>query len=80
MADSDYHRQYRLYLQALARWLARSGQRDVNRSRRLFYFYVRGLNGRDESTGVFFNTPTPADLDVNQMKNVSDIWHGREAT
>ena len=31
----------------------------------VYYLYVRGLNGRDESTGVFFHRPTEQDLDLS---------------
>jgi exodeoxyribonuclease V beta subunit len=60
MAESDYHRQYRLYLQALARWLRGVHGRDnrfVQQCGGVYYLYVRGLNGRDETTGVFFHRP-----------------------
>src|SRR5262249_40297978 len=68
MADSDYHRQYRLYLQAIARWLRRAaGSGDgkfLQQFGGVYYLYVRGLNGRDESTGVYFHRPTPQELDL----------------
>lgn len=59
MNDSDYHRQYRLYLQAIRRWLGSRGEFDG-----VYYLYVRGMNGRDESAGVFFHRPVAADLDL----------------
>jgi ATP-dependent exoDNAse (exonuclease V) beta subunit len=51
MDDSDYHRQYRLYLVALVRWLKKRVPR-FEFERHLggvFYLFVRGMNGRDQS-------------------------------
>ena len=67
MADSDYHRQYRLYLQAIARWLRRLHGPKWDFQEHfggVFYLYVRGLNGRDDSTGVFFHRPEARELDL----------------
>ncbi len=74
MADADYHRQYRLYLQAVMRWLRRlpsplgrwaGGEGAfLDQFGGVYYLYVRGLNGRDEATGVFFQRPTQQDLDL----------------
>ena len=33
----------------------------------VYYLYVRGLNGRDESTGVYFHRPTEQDLDLRYV-------------
>jgi hypothetical protein len=30
----------------------------------VYYLFVRGLNGRDESSGVFLHRPTAEDLDL----------------
>jgi ATP-dependent exoDNAse (exonuclease V) beta subunit len=68
MAESEYHRQYRLYLQAVARWLRGVHGRDypfLKQFGGVYYLYVRGLNGRDETTGVFFHPPTQQDLDLD---------------
>ncbi len=70
MADADYHRQYQLYLQALSRWLAKSHGRGFNFEKQfggVYYLFVRGLNGRDESSGVFHHRPTPDDLDLTAV-------------
>jgi PD-(D/E)XK nuclease superfamily len=70
MADSDYHRQFRLYLQAVARWLKRVHGPSfpfLERFAGVFYLYVRGLNGRDDSSGVFFHPPTERDLDLQSV-------------
>jgi exodeoxyribonuclease V beta subunit len=70
MADSDYHRQYRLYLQAIARWLRRMHGPKwdfLEHFGGVFYLYVRGLNGRDDSTGVFFHRPTARELDLDSV-------------
>jgi len=70
MRDCDYTRQYRLYLQALARWLRRALGGDFDPERDfggVYYLFVRGMNGRDETTGVFFCRPTPEDLRLEQV-------------
>ena len=62
MDEADYHRQYRLYLQALKRWFARlhgEGWPFLRHFGGVYYLFVRGLNGRDEASGVFFHRPTP---------------------
>jgi exodeoxyribonuclease V beta subunit len=67
MAESDYHRQYRLYLNAARRWLERRLGPSFDWAKGfggVYYLYVRGMNGRDESTGVFFHCPTDRDLDL----------------
>ena len=67
MMESDYHRQYRLYLHAAQRWLRRvHGPKFdfLEHFGGVYYLYVRGMNGRDESTGVFFHSATPRDLDL----------------
>ncbi len=70
MADADYRRQYQLYLQAAARWLKRVHGAKIpflERFAGVFYLYLRGLNGRDDSSGVYFHRPTPADLDLQSV-------------
>jgi exodeoxyribonuclease V beta subunit len=70
MADSDYRRQYQLYLQAAARWLARVHGPTfpfLKRFAGVFYLYVRGLNGRDDSSGVYFHRPTVQDLNLEAV-------------
>ena len=64
MAEADYHRQYRLYLHALRRWLTRMPAPKFSfaeQFRRRVLSFVRGLNGRDETTGVYFQRPTEAE-------------------
>ncbi len=68
MADSDYHRQYRLYLHAARRWFERvHGPKFdfLEEFGGVYYLYVRGMNGRDETTGVYFHRPTKQDLDLD---------------
>jgi exodeoxyribonuclease V beta subunit len=70
MEESDYHRQYRLYLHAVLRWLRRVHGERRNLEKQLggvYYLYVRGLNGSDGSTGVFFHAPTKQDLDLKRI-------------
>src|SRR5205823_6562745 len=67
MLECGYLRQYRLYLQALARWLSRALGPTFEPARDLagvYYLFVRGLNGRDEQGGVYFHRPTAEDLDL----------------
>jgi exodeoxyribonuclease V beta subunit len=70
MRECDYVRQYRLYLQALARWQKRA-RGDAFDPRRdlggVYYLYVRGMNGQDEAAGVFFHRPTADDLRLEQV-------------
>jgi exodeoxyribonuclease V beta subunit len=57
MHEFDYIAQYELYVQALARWLGRVGGQAFDFARDfggVYYLFLRGMNGRDESTGVFF--------------------------
>jgi exodeoxyribonuclease V beta subunit len=70
MAESDYHRQYRLYLHAASRWLERMHKSPYSFRERfggVYYLYLRGMNGRDESTGVFFRVPTEQDLELDAI-------------
>jgi ATP-dependent exoDNAse (exonuclease V) beta subunit len=70
MAASGYERQYRLYLQALARWLKSVHGREfpfLERFGGVFYLFLRGLGPQAGDSGVFFHRPTPADL---ELKNV----------
>jgi exodeoxyribonuclease V beta subunit len=65
MDESDYRRQYQLYLVALCRWLSRR-VKDFNFTRHfggVFYLFVRGMNGRDQS-GVFYWPGSADDLDL----------------
>jgi exodeoxyribonuclease V beta subunit len=70
MKESDYHRQYQLYLHALSRWLGLSLGRKRSAIEPLggvYYLFVRGMTGRDETTGVFFHRPTAADIDLARI-------------
>ncbi len=72
MDESDYHRQYQLYLQAVLRWLRRVHGPQFAFEKHfggVYYLYVRGMNGRDETTGVFFHAPTKQDLDLKHVLN-----------
>ena len=67
MEEADYHLQYRLYVRALDRWLRRvhgerSGGGVSERIGGVFYLFVRGMNGRDDKTGVFFVPGSAVDL------------------
>ena len=59
MLDSDYLLQYHLYLVALNRFLE-NRLPDYNYERDfggVYYIYVRGVNGTDAETGVFYDRP-----------------------
>ena len=63
MDECDYVRQYRLYLQALSRWLGGQGVFNFERDfGGVLYLFLRGMNGQDASSGVFFHKPTAEDL------------------
>jgi exodeoxyribonuclease V beta subunit len=67
MTDADYHRQYRLYVHAIRRWLHRITGSEFSYGTHfggVYYLYVRGLNGRDESAGVYFHRPSEAELNL----------------
>jgi exodeoxyribonuclease V beta subunit len=57
MDAADYHRQHQLYVEALRRWLQRHGGGAAALGG-VYYLFVRGLNGQDESRGVFFHRPS----------------------
>lgn len=60
MTEADYQRQYGLYLQALERWIRRLHGNRTDPARHVggvYYLFLRGLNGRDETSGVFFHRP-----------------------
>jgi len=64
MCRNRYVEQYELYSLALARWLARQLGQRFDPAKHLggaCYLYVRGLNGRDDSSGVFYAPPPSAD-------------------
>jgi exodeoxyribonuclease V beta subunit len=68
MEECDYVRQYRLYLQALSRWLGDRGGFDFRRDfGGVFYLFLRGMNGQDEGSGVFFHKPTAEDLRLEMV-------------
>jgi exodeoxyribonuclease V beta subunit len=70
MQECDYYRQYRLYAQALARWLTRVRGRAIHPARDfggVYYLYLRGMNGQDEKTGVFFAPVTKDDLRLERV-------------
>jgi exodeoxyribonuclease V beta subunit len=67
MDEADYHLQYRLYVMALDRWLRRvhgDGESGgvSERIGGVFYLFVRGMNGRDDSSGVFYVPGSAIDL------------------
>ncbi len=78
MAEADYHRQYRLYLQALSKWFdARQVNAAPNSSHAhgkierlpslelfggVYYLFIRGMNGEKNSPGIFFHKPQASDF------------------
>jgi len=70
MEQADYHRQYRLYLVALVRWLKRIYGKSFDYDGMIggvFYLYVRGMNGEDDRSGVFFRKPTLTELNLAEL-------------
>ena len=70
MTDQDYHRQYRLYLQALERWLAARHGKSFNFLEHfggVFYLFLRGMTGAANSPGIFSRRPTESDLDPRSV-------------
>ncbi|MBL8798018.1 MAG: PD-(D/E)XK nuclease family protein, partial [Planctomycetia bacterium] len=70
MEESDYFLQYRLYVQALVRWLRRVRGKEFSFPRDfggVYYLYLRGLNGLDDRAGVFFAQPTRYDLNLPRL-------------
>jgi exodeoxyribonuclease V beta subunit len=66
MEQSDYHRQYRLYLHALRRWLGRrhgAGFDFLEHCGGVYYLFLRGMTGA--AAGVFFHRPTAPDLNLD---------------
>jgi exodeoxyribonuclease V beta subunit len=69
MEEGDYVLQYRLYLQALVRWLRRSLGPTFDWTRDLggvYYLFLRGLGGA-AGDGVFFHKPTAEDLRLDHV-------------
>jgi len=70
VAECDYVRQYRLYLQALERWLCRVRGRTFDFQREfggVYYLFLRGLNGVDDSAGVYFHRAEAQDLNLQAV-------------
>jgi len=68
MDDCDYVRQYRLYLQALSRWLGGRGGFEFTRDfGGVFYLFLRGMNEREEGSGVFFHKPIAEDMSLEMV-------------
>jgi exodeoxyribonuclease V beta subunit len=53
MREAGYHLQISLYWEALSRWLGRT-RPDNTRLGGVFYLFLRGLSGTDDSSGVYF--------------------------
>jgi exodeoxyribonuclease V beta subunit len=70
MEECDYVRQYRIYLLALERWLKNRAGPGFDFARDfggVYYLYLRGMNGRDESSGVYFCRPRADDLRLERV-------------
>jgi exodeoxyribonuclease V beta subunit len=70
MKECEYDRQYRLYLHALGRWLSRVRGKAFDFERDfggVYYLYLRGMNGRDETAGVFLARPSTDDLCLERI-------------
>ncbi len=65
MKMSDYHRQYRLYVHALKRWLeGRSGPAFdfLKNFGGVYYLFLRGMS--EKGNGIFYYRPRAKDLDL----------------
>jgi exodeoxyribonuclease V beta subunit len=70
MDQADYHRQYRLYLVALVRWLKRIYGSSFDYDGMIggvFYLYVRGMNGKDDRSGVYYRKPSMKELQLAEL-------------
>jgi exodeoxyribonuclease V beta subunit len=70
MKDAGYIDQYSIYLQALRRWFeARLGKGFDFKKQfgGVYYLFLRGMNGQDESSGVFFHWPVPDDFQLKRI-------------
>jgi ATP-dependent exoDNAse (exonuclease V) beta subunit len=68
MQEHGYHRQYQLYLHALALWLARRHGADfefLQHCGGVYYLFLRGMTGDALSPGIFYRRPTAQDLDLD---------------
>ncbi|HYG73680.1 MAG TPA: UvrD-helicase domain-containing protein [Planctomycetota bacterium] len=69
MKDRRYDLQFRIYIQALRRWMhrARPGADLSKLFGGVFYIFIRGMNGQDDTQGVYFHAPSPADWDEAKL-------------
>ncbi len=83
MDARQYHLQYRIYLQALSRWL-RVTHKTANPASLIggvLYIYLRGMNVADPTRGVFFREPTADDFDERTLADAlrAQAFAGRSA-
>jgi hypothetical protein len=64
MTARCYDLQYGIYLQALKRWLKLETEANFGG---VFYMYLRGMNGSDGSSGVYFHQPTADEWDERKL-------------
>lgn len=69
VTECDYVRQYRIYLQALTRWLRKkvAGFDPTRHLAGVFYLYVRGLSGQDSQRGVYHHRPQAEDFELGRV-------------
>jgi exodeoxyribonuclease V beta subunit len=75
VAECDYVRQYRLYLQALDRWLSKR-VRGYDRRQHLLgvlYLYVRGLSAELSEAGVYYHRPVRQDFDLSGVLRIGSV-------
>ncbi|MEA1922726.1 MAG: exodeoxyribonuclease V subunit beta [Pseudomonadota bacterium] len=74
MLDSDYIFQYHLYLIALHRFLqSRLVDYDYETNfGGVYYLYVRGINGKDAGSGVFYDRPS-----LELVNNLTEVICGK---
>jgi len=54
MQEAGYFLQIKLYWEALSRWLRRGAPASKGKLGGVFYLFLRGLNGTDDASGVYF--------------------------
>jgi ATP-dependent exoDNAse (exonuclease V) beta subunit len=79
MEEHGYFLQFRLYLQALGRWLGRShgpGFRSALHCGGVYYLFLRGMtpdSPPDKATGVFFHRPIAGDFVLHRPNTSAGV-------
>ncbi len=79
MVSSAYHLQFRLYLQALQRWLRRRHGEAfdfLSHFGHVYYLFLRGMTDPVHPLGIYAHKPVPADLDLEAVFGGGHGHHG----